>query len=212
MQNNQFIICPIDGITSIHNTRGRLAQYMRLTHKIRGYVTQNDTPFYFHVADIVRCLIRDRNRTLLFLDTDRQMWGLNARKLKQAMISRLRYYYDGDSEYNQTKSLAVKALLKQLWNGEPCIESEARATFGDTLWNEYLSHEYYYPLTSKIFESNQTAVIETTTDYPTQTLSHTHDDGTVCITPTQYETLKTLDLLHLFNQEPQIVMGRAASR
>lgn len=214
MQNNQYITCPIDGFTTILNTRGRLAQYMRLTHDVRGYVTQNDTPFYFHIADIVRCLIRDRNRTLQFLNTDRQMWGLNAKQLRQAMTSRLRFYFKGDKEGNQTKSQAVKALLKQLWNGQLCTESEARAILGESLWTEYLSHEYYYPLESKIFETVEPHSLEetpTTTTPPSQTLSHTHDDGTFCLTAEQYEIAKQQDLLRFMINPPKIVLQRAAS-
>ena len=215
MQNNNYITCPIDGFTPIHNTRGRLAQFMRITHKVRGYVSQNDTPFYFHIADIVRCLLRDRNRTLQFLNTDRQMWGLNAKQLRTAMTSRQRYYYEGDSVDNQSKSLALKALIKQLWDGQPCTEEEARAILGDSLWTEYLSHEYYDPLTSKIFETNETSnlkVTQTTTEYPRETLSHTHDDGTFCLTAEQYEIAKQQDLLRFMTNPPKIVLQRAASR
>ena len=216
MKNNHYITCPIDGVTSIQNTHGSLAQYMRRNHEVRGYVTQNDTPFYFHVADIIRCLIRDRNKTLQFLNTDRQMYGLNTTQFKGAMISSKRYYFAGDKEHNQSKSKQVKRLISHLWGGKgrAYTLSEARDIVGDSLWNEHKSHKGYVTLESKIFndEPADTSEIQPPVEQSTESLAHVHEDGTFCLTVEQYEAAKQMDLLRFMEQSPKIVLQRAASR
>lgn len=213
MSNNQYITCPIDGITTILNTRGRLAQYMREHYKVRGYVTQSDTPYFFHIADVIRCLIRDRNKTLQFLNLS--VYGFKAKQFKDAMTTHKRFYYDGEVADDQPKSKAVKELIKKLWtnNEQLYTESEARDVLGESLWTEFLSHDHYVTLESKIFETPLSTDLNTEdyTPSPTQTLSHTHDDGTFCLTAEQYEIAKQQDLLRFMTNTPKIVLQRAAS-
>lgn len=211
----KYIVSPVDG-TSLKNSGGAVSQHLSKNYGVKGYVAQEKTPYVFHVADVARCLMKDRLKTLQWLDHDDKSFGFDTTKWRHAASSKSRQYFDGESKLNQPRSERLKDALLRLFSPTcAAVEHDEIVSSFGSIWNEHLSHDHYVTLESKIFETLHSLTdtdTQTSTDHPTQTLSHTHDDGTICITPTQYETLKTLDLLHLFPQEPQIVMQRAASR
>ena len=102
-----------------------------------------------------------------------------------------------------------KTFFKQLTQVDTTLtESEVKVIFGP-LWDEYIDHQYYEPLYTRLFETTVSNSVPLKVVEKPQ--AHVHEDGTFCITPEQYEALKQHDLLHLMAQSPKIVMQRAAS-
>ena len=216
MPTEIYINNPIDGISQ-KNKNGLVTHYCSNNYNVRGYCTQSNTPFIFHIADITKCLIRDRLRTLQFLNEDPSMYGFNWTSWKAAVQASSRHFFDGEKtvrtktqeKENNPRSSALKTFFKQLTQVDTTLtESEVKVIYGP-LWDEYLDHQYYEPLYTRLFETTVSDSVPLKVVEKPQ--AHEHEDGTFCLTVEQYDAAKQMDLLRWMSQSPKIVMQRAAS-
>ena len=166
------------------NKNGLVTHYCSQNYNVRGYCTQSNTPFIFHIADITKCLMRDRLRTLQFLNEDSSMYGFNWKGWKAAIGACSRLFFDGEKSV-RTKALekqvnprssALKTFFKQLTQVDTTLtESEVKVIFGP-LWDEYLDHQYYEPLYTRLFETTVSNSVPLKVVEKPQ--AHVHEDGT----------------------------------